>query len=167
MKPSAHGNNLAVLYIALICILYYLFTSGMASPGPALLHTESTQYIETWQDGRSVIYAINDTGNISSIADIYNIDLKNGDKLTIENDKIIETGRISGIKSISLGAPIGLNSASAQNLTALPGIGPKTSDSIIEYRNNSGGFKTIDELDNVPGIGPKTLESLRDKVSLD
>lgn len=58
-------------------------------------------------------------------------------------------------------APIHLNSATAEQLDELPGVGPATAERIIEYRNTNGPFKTVDELDSVSGIGPAKLAELR------
>jgi competence protein ComEA len=54
--------------------------------------------------------------------------------------------------------------ALAQNLN---GIGEAKAQKIIEYREQHGGFKSLDELANVPGIGAKTVERNRDNMSLD
>ncbi len=67
-------------------------------------------------------------------------------------------------------APIGkinLNTASASQLDALPGIGPAYAGRIIDYRNANGGFKTIEEVQNVKGIGPKTFEKMQDMIVVD
>jgi competence protein ComEA len=63
-------------------------------------------------------------------------------------------------------AKININAASAQELEALSGIGPVKAQAIVDYRNENGFFRTIDDLMNVTGIGPKTLEGIRDQISL-
>ncbi|MDQ4068556.1 MAG: helix-hairpin-helix domain-containing protein [Actinomycetota bacterium] len=62
------------------------------------------------------------------------------------------------------GAPLDLNTASAEQLEALPGIGPATSRAILAYRSSHGRFRSVTELLEVPGIGPAKLESLRPLV---
>jgi len=64
------------------------------------------------------------------------------------------------------GLPVNLNSATAQELDALEGIGPVTAQKIVDYREEHGGFASVDDLDAVPGIGPATVESLRDEVTV-
>jgi competence protein ComEA len=59
-----------------------------------------------------------------------------------------------------------INTASAAQLELLKGIGPVKAQAIIDYRNEHGFFRTVDELLNVPGIGPKTLEAIRDQVTV-
>lgn len=61
-------------------------------------------------------------------------------------------------------APINLNTATAEQLETLDGVGPATAAKILEYRRAHGGFRTIDDLGQVSGIGPKRLEAIRDRV---
>ncbi len=64
------------------------------------------------------------------------------------------------------GGRVRLNSATLEQLDALPGIGPVTAQKILDYRAKKGAFSSVDELDAVPGIGPARLEQLRDLVDL-
>lgn len=58
-------------------------------------------------------------------------------------------------------AAVNVNTATAEELTALPGIGEKRAQAILETRKEKGGFKSVDELMEVKGIGPANLEKLR------
>jgi competence protein ComEA len=64
----------------------------------------------------------------------------------------------------SAGPPISLNSATAEQLDTLDGVGPATAQKIIAWRTQHGGFRSIADLGQVPGIGPKKLAALRDRV---
>lgn len=59
---------------------------------------------------------------------------------------------------------ISLSTANASELQSLPGIGPTISANIIAYREENGGFSTIDELVNVSGIGARTMENIREFI---
>jgi competence protein ComEA len=61
-------------------------------------------------------------------------------------------------------APVDLNSATAEQLDGLPGIGPVTADKIVAYRQAHGPFTSVDDLDAIPGIGPARIEELRGLV---
>lgn len=58
--------------------------------------------------------------------------------------------------------PLHLNTATLEQLDALPGVGPSTAQKIIDFRQEHGAFTSVDELDAVPGIGPARLEQLRE-----
>ena len=92
---------------------------------------------------------------------------KNGDKLIITGENNIIFSRINGKKSLALGVPIGINSATSEDLKTLPGIGPNLAKKIIEYRKLNGTFKNLYELKNVHGIGDKKFSSIQQLISLD
>ena len=64
-------------------------------------------------------------------------------------------------------APININTASAEQLTALNGIGEAKAAAIVEYRKANGPFKSVDQLVDVKGIGLKLVEKNRDLITVD
>jgi competence protein ComEA len=60
--------------------------------------------------------------------------------------------------------PIHLNSASLEELETIPGVGPVTAQRIVDFREQNGPFRSVDELDAVSGIGPKRMEQMRELV---
>lgn len=63
-------------------------------------------------------------------------------------------------------AEVAVNSATAEQLQTLPGIGAVTARRILEYRQAHGPFASVDDLLQVKGVGPHTLERIRGRISL-
>jgi len=63
---------------------------------------------------------------------------------------------------------VNINTASVATLDeCLSGIGPAYAQRIIEYREAHGGFKSIEEIQEISGIGPKTFEKIKDQITVD
>lgn len=62
---------------------------------------------------------------------------------------------------------VNLNTADAERLQSLPGIGESRAADIISYRERNGGFESVEEIMQVPGIKESTYEKIRDKISVD
>lgn len=61
---------------------------------------------------------------------------------------------------------VNLNTATATQLSTLPGIGPKTAELIIQYRQKNGPFKKIEEIMNVRGIGEKSFLKIKSRLAV-
>ena len=78
---------------------------------------------------------------------------------------------VGGIGPLSAGTavrsgPLNLNTATAEQLESLPGVGPAIAAAIIEHRQRIGGFSSVDGLLAVSGIGPSKLELIRELVAV-
>lgn len=61
---------------------------------------------------------------------------------------------------------LNLNTATAEQLTRLPGIGPSLAKRIVVFREKKGGFKRIEELLAVPGVSEKKWQAVREYLVL-
>lgn len=116
--------------------------------------------------GARVAAAVRRAGGATRRADLAGLNL--AARLT-DGRQVLVPARGGGggdaVGSTAGGAPLNLNSATAEQLDQLEGIGPGTAAKILEYRQEHGGFGSVDELDAVPGIGPARMEALRDEVT--
>lgn len=76
------------------------------------------------------------------------------------------TAAHNGHASETSSRPLNINTATAEQLAALPGIGPKLAERIIAYRTQKGGFVSVDDLDAVSGIGAHLIDSLRPYIAV-
>ncbi|MCY4464482.1 MAG: ComEA family DNA-binding protein [Chloroflexi bacterium] len=142
-----------------------------ATPGPLQVYVTGAvinpHQVYTLPAGSRAADAVKAAGGFTSDADQTRINLA---RILRDADQIHVPA--VGADEIELsthtgGEKVPINSATQSELEALPGIGPVTAASIIEYREQIGSFGALDDLDEVPGIGPATLENLRDLVAFD
>ena len=91
--------------------------------------------------------------------------------IPVEGEELSETviaGTNSNTANISKDeeGKINLNQATKEELMTLSGVGEKKAEKIIEYREENGSFKTIEDLKNVNGFGEKSFESLEKYISI-
>ena len=78
-----------------------------------------------------------------------------------------KTAKAKATKTVvGIATPVNLNTASAAQLDALPGVGTSTAQRIVEYRQKNGPFKKIEELMNVKGIGEKSFLKLKPLITV-
>jgi len=63
-------------------------------------------------------------------------------------------------------APVNLNTATAEQLATIPGVGPKMAERIIDYRQKNGGFKKVEDLMNVSGVGEKSFLKMKPLITI-
>ena len=87
----------------------------------------------------------------------------------IENNACIDNNKYTNISNETnqgTSNKISLNNASKEELMTLNGIGESKANAIIEYRNNNGLFKQIEDITNVKGIGNSVYEKIKDRLTL-
>jgi len=63
-------------------------------------------------------------------------------------------------------APVNLNTATAEQLATIPGVGQKMAERIIDYRQKNGGFKKVEDLMNVSGVGEKSFLKMKPLITV-
>ncbi|WP_218658768.1 helix-hairpin-helix domain-containing protein [Streptococcus suis] len=157
-------------------------TSTEVSEEPSQLVVDVKGAVEkpglyTLEAGARVNDAVEAAGGLTSQADPKSINLaqKLSDEAVVyvaskdENISVVASTNASSAmsqeeKNTSL---VNLNTATEADLQTISGIGAKRATDIIAYREANGGFKSVDDLNNVSGIGDKTMESIRPYVTVD
>jgi competence protein ComEA len=118
--------------------------------------------------GARVADALGRAGGPTRTADLELVNLAalvaDGEQVVVPRRGGVATAAPGGAPAAASG-PVHLNSATLEQLDALPGVGPVTAQKIVDYRTQHGGFGSVDELDAVPGIGPARLADLRPLVA--
>jgi competence protein ComEA len=89
-----------------------------------------------------------------------------GSRVEVTPDGGYRLAAMSGAQLLTLGLLIDLNRASAEDLGAIPGLGPALAQRIIDYRQAHGPFKKVEDLREVSGIGPQNLQKLKPYLGL-
>jgi len=134
---------------------------AVAKPGIVDLHA-----------GARVVDAIAAAGGATAAADVAQLNLaapvSDGTRIAVPvTGQTIpaEPGSAPNTATTIAAGPVDLNTATAAQLDALPGIGPATAAAIVQDRDANGAFTSVDDLTRVRGIGPAKLAQLRDLVS--
>ncbi|HEM3684326.1 TPA: helix-hairpin-helix domain-containing protein [Streptococcus suis] len=126
--------------------------------------------------GARVNDAVEAAGGLTSQADPKSINLaqKLSDEVVVyvaskdENISVVaSTTASSAMSQEGNESKVNLNTATEADLQTISGIGAKRAADIITYREANGGFKSVDDLNNVSGIGDKTMESIRPYVTVE
>lgn len=123
-------------------------TGAVASPGLVRLPA-----------GSRVNDAIEAAGGARSPKALASINLA---RVLVDGEQIVVGGSASASgSSSSTAGGINVNSASASELEALPGVGPVLAERIVAWRTTNGPFRSVDELSEVSGIGDAVLAQIR------
>ena len=143
---------------------------------------EGVIYLEK---GARIVDAIKEAGGETKNADLSQVnlayELQDGQKIYIpnKNEKISQyiigingetidsNGTNTGNESTSSskeGAKVNINTATQNELDGLPGIGPALAQRIIDFREENGNFKSIEDIQNVKGIGNSKFDEIKDKI---
>ena len=87
-------------------------------------------------------------------------------RLAVTSDYSVTVQREAAERLIPERTLVNVNTASAEELEALTGIGPALAEAIVSYRDEHGAFKTPEELMNVKGIGEGKLSAFRAEITL-
>ena len=123
------------------------------------------------EHGARIADAVRRAGGATRRADLSLVNLaaqvSDGTQVVVPRRVVVKAGvpAPEGESAAPAGGPVHLNTATLEQLDALPGVGPVTAQKILDYRQQHGALSSIDDLDAIPGIGPARLEQLRGVVA--
>ena len=135
-----------------------------------------TPAVVTFEDDENlkVVDAVNAAGGLTEFADTEFINLSeklsDGQHIHIPTKEISlqeKTAQTPDKNKNSSGGLININTADETELQKIRGVGPAIAQRIIDFREQNGNFKSIDEIKKVRGIGEKTFEKLKDSITVE
>jgi competence protein ComEA len=183
-----------VLFLSLLLTVLFLLIARPFPPSPAVsarervlppagLPAEEAIWVEvdgavrnrgiySFEKGKSAAAAVERAGGASG-----NLGLHPGaGEMKIEKSGLLRVGgeepgrpRLAPFEPAKmkvLSIPVNLNTAGVEELDILPGVGPKTAQAIIDFREAHGRFSSLEDLQKVKGLGPKKLAAIRPHVTL-
>lgn len=135
------------------------------------------------KEGARIADVIEKAGGLTEKANITNINLayiiEDGQKITIpskeqDTQEYISNDSGEGIReenqktntTSTKNTTVNINKASKEELQTLQGIGESTAQKIIDYRDQNGNFKQIEDIKNVPGIGDSKFEAIKNNIKI-
>jgi competence protein ComEA len=124
---------------------------------------------------RPGVYEVADTARVHDVVEMAGGLLENADSLTVNlAERVYDEMKIVvyevGEPALEMDSPseqkVKINIATVEEIQTLEGIGPSKALAIVQYREEHGNFKTVEELLNVSGIGEKTLEKLKEHIRI-
>ncbi len=141
--------------VLFVIIFFVLILRTTFCPETSFFGTELTSYDQV-NDSTEVFLQ---TGKDTTVTDIKNAEA------AIEKTEIVHQKKL--INSLTADEKlVNINTASAEELTGLKGIGQVTAENIIKYRTENGSFKDIEELMNVRGIGKKRFSDIKSLIDI-
>lgn len=127
-------------------------------------------------DGSIILDLINEAGGTTNKANLDTINraqkLKENECIVIpnvddvSNDVMVSTNSLTNNSSKKEDNKVNINTADADELNKLNGVGPSKANAIIKYREENGLFKSIEDIKNVSGFGEATFEKIKDSISI-
>lgn len=127
------------------------------------------------EEGSRVEDAIKAAGGVTENADLADINraalVADGDKILIPSlasaEGAYDTGAMAGSAAgQAADGKVNINTADSLQLQELNGVGPATAEKIMDYREENGRFRVIEDIKNVSGIGEKTFEKFKDDIKI-
>lgn len=144
-------------------------TPTTAAPPELVIDVEGKVHrpgIVTLPKGSRVIDAIRAAGGVKGKADTASLNMArkvdDGEQILVGLAPVPGADPVPGTPA----AKVNLNSATVDQLDELPGVGPVTAKSILDWRTKNGHFGKVEDLLDVKGIGQATLDDLRDLVTV-
>ncbi len=131
---------------------------AVEQPGVVRLAPGSRVELAIQQAGGFAPDAASDQVNLAAI-------LRDGQQIYVPRQGETSPGG-NAASSAQAGGLVDLNTASLEELMTLPGIGETRAAAIIAYREANGGFKSIEEIQEIEGIGEATFDQLQDKITV-
>ena len=120
--------------------------------------------------GTRIFQVIERAGGLTEGADIESVnraeEVTDGQKIIINLVGEQKPEAIGNAYSEEDSDKVNINTADSSRLQAIPGVGPATAQKIIEYREQNGKFKSVEDIKNVSGIGDKTFENMRPYITV-
>ena len=120
------------------------------------------------QVGTRLFQVIEMAGGLTEEANIDSLnraeEVYDGEKIIVGNDENSEENIINNSSGVASNGKVNINTASIDELITLPNIGPAKAQNIIDYREDNGKFKKIEDIQKVNGIGSKTYDTLSNLI---